>query len=247
MKTVAALRTKARAAEEQQAAISGKAAKVAKAGSTQPGVQTQGLHMPEVDLRLEHFVPERVKRCYRALRKSAPRPTQVRLVANICFISIFTWWLANSRDSDFSFAYRKLVRKKFIDTEFHVEDTEVLQTFNDVVSTRAVYQFLQGPFLDGLFGEQVSRATGSFDVGWVNTQSRLVGAPRLRQIRVATNSCRIDLLAHLVPTCYPALADGARLCMAPIWAVDCAGCTGTTTRSRSPSWDWCTPMKAAAT
>jgi len=222
MKTVAALRTKARAAEEQQAAISGKAAKVAKAGSTQPGVQTQGLHMPVVDLRLEHFVPERVKRCYRALRKSAPRPTQVRLVANICFISIFTWWLANSRDSDFSFAYRKLVRKKFIDTEFHVEDTEVLQTFNDVVSTRAVYQFLQGPFLDGLFGEQVSRATGSFDVGWVNTQSRLVGAPRLRQIRVATNSCRIDLLAYLVPPCYPALADGARR-RAPLYGANLGG------------------------
>jgi hypothetical protein len=50
MKTVAALRTKARAAEEQQAAISGKAAKVAKAGSTQPGVQTQ----EEGGMRTQH-------------------------------------------------------------------------------------------------------------------------------------------------------------------------------------------------
>ena len=219
--TVAALRTKARAAEVQLRNKSAcMAAKVDKAGS--PGVQTQGLHLPDVDLRLEHFVPKRVKRCYRALRNSAPRPRQVRFVANICFISIFTWWLANSRDSEFSFAFRKLVRKKFIDTEFHVEDTEVLQTFNDVDSTSAVYEFLQGPFLDGLFGEQVSRATGSFDVGWVNTQSRLVGAPRLRQIRVATNSCRIDLLAHLVPTCYPALADGARR-RAPLYGVNLGG------------------------
>jgi hypothetical protein len=73
-----------------------------------------------------------------------------------------------------------------------------------------VMHFLRGPLLEALFGEQTSTATGPFDRGWVNGQTRQIGAARLRQVRVATNSCRVTSLRQFAPTCYPSLDDGYR-------------------------------------
>ena len=41
---------------------------------------------------------------------------------------LFTSWLANSRDSELSFAFAKMVRERVSDEPFHVQDTEVHTT-----------------------------------------------------------------------------------------------------------------------
>ena len=172
----------------------------------------------DTSLTLDQLLPGWIKRN----RSKLPKRSTMRTLGHLSFVAVFTGWLANTRDSEMSFIFRQLIREKFLDSEFHQRDTEVLTTFEDVGSTSAVYQFLRGPFLDGLFAEQDSRATGSFDVGWINSQARLVGAPRIRQIRVATNSCTTDLLPSLVPTCYPSLSAGTRR-MAPLYGVNLGG------------------------
>ena len=80
--------------------------------------------------------------------------------------------------------------------------------------------FMRGPLLDALFGAQISLATGPFEVGYVMSSTRLVGAARIRQVRVATSSCRVSQLRALVASmgaaCYPSLDDGGRR-VAPIY------------------------------
>ena len=51
--------------------------------------------------------------------------------------------------------------------------------------------FLRGPFIDTLFGEQDERLGDAGDMGWVNTQNRLLGAPRIRQQMVNVGACDI--------------------------------------------------------
>ena len=126
------------------------------------------------------------------------------------FVLLWTAWLVNSRDSEMSYSFGQLVKERIIHSELLPIEDEVATTFSDVTSTEGVRQFLRGPFLDGLFGDQESKFVGTFDPGYVNSQARLIGAARLTQIRVATNSCTVSLLRVFNPTCYPSLNDGKR-------------------------------------
>ena len=154
-----------------------------------------------------------------------PRRWQCRcgpLPIHLLFLLLFTAWLVNSRDSENSYVFTTMMRERVLDQEFHVQDTEVHTTFRDISSMSQVQQFLRGPLLHALFGMQDSRVTGPFDVGYVMSQARLVGAARIRQIRVATNSCYTTQMRHLVSTCYPSLYDGTRR-TAPIYGTDLGG------------------------
>ena len=53
-------------------------------------------------------------------------------------------------------------------------------------------------------------------------QARLVGAARIRQIRVATNSCYVSQMRSLEATCYPTLGAGRRR-VAPIYGENLGG------------------------
>ena len=158
------------------------------------------------------------------LREWLPTANTLRVLSYLTFVGLFTAWLVSSRDSELSFIFAKLVREKVAGSELHPSDERVPITFNDISSVTQVQQFLRGPMIDALFGDQTSTATGDFDLGWFNSQSRLVGAARIRQVRVATNSCAIgnEPLAALVPTCYPSLSDGWRR-RAPLYGSDLGG------------------------
>ena len=138
------------------------------------------------------------------------------------FLLVWIAWLLNSRDSDMSYAFSQLLKERILGSELLPSEDQVATTFHDVSSLDNVRQFMRGPFLDGLFGEQISGASGRFDVGWVNEQARMVGAVRIQQIRAATNSCQVYMLRVLQPTCYPSLSDGKRR-VAPIYGEDLGG------------------------
>jgi len=141
---------------------------------------------------------------------------------HLLFVFLFTSWLINSRDSELSFAFVSLVRERVTQQELHSLDTHVALRLHDVTSVEQAKQFMRGPLLHALFGMQDSTASGPFDVGYVIGQARMLGAARIRQVRVATNSCHVSQLRTLVPTCYPALLDGKRR-VAPIYGQDLGG------------------------
>lgn len=154
-------------------------------------------------------------------------PRSLKGLAHFTFMIVFTAWLLNSRDSGLSYIFAQLVRESVLDSEFSPADTDVATTFKDITTISQVEQYLRGPFLDSLFADQTigvnSFATGPFDPGWFNSQARLVGAARIRQVRVATNSCATSsTFRQLVPTCYPSLGNGPRR-RAPLYGVDLGG------------------------
>lgn len=143
------------------------------------------------------------------------------LVGYLLFTLLWTAWLVNSRDAN-SYSFSQLVRARVTGSELLPSEDAKQTRFHDVASLEQVQQYLRGPLLEALFGDQASRVTGEFDEGWVNLQARLVGSARIRQIRVATNSCRVSLLRVLSPTCYPSLSDGTRR-HAPIYGENLGG------------------------
>lgn len=161
-------------------------------------------------------VPEFLKKIAKQIGLSSP------FVVHVIFVLLWTFWLLNARDSEMSYAFSTLVRERILYSELLPSEDEVATSFYDLSSLENVRQFMRGPLLDGLFGDQISRAWGPFDQGWVNDQARMVGAARIRQIRAATNSCAVSLLRVLTPTCYPSLSDGKRR-IAPLYGADLGG------------------------
>lgn len=144
------------------------------------------------------------------------------LASHLTFLALLTAWVVNSRDSELSYAFVQLVRESILGSEMLAADTEVYSEFADVSSMAGTTQFIRGPLLDALYGGQASGAVGPFEAAWINSQAQLLGAPRMRQIRVATNSCEVSQMASVVPTCYPSLWDGRRR-KAPIYGENLGG------------------------
>lgn len=54
-------------------------------------------------------------------------------------------------------------------------------------------QFAEGPMLDGLYWEQYynNENVSQADLGYVYYENKLLGVPRLRQLRVRNDSCTV--------------------------------------------------------
>jgi len=60
-------------------------------------------------------------------------------------------------------------------------------------------QFAEGPLMDGLYWEKYyndENVTDS-DLGYVYYENKLLGVPRLRQLRVKNDSCTVSLLPFM--------------------------------------------------
>ena len=129
---------------------------------------------------------------------------------HMLFLLLFTAWIVNSRDSEHAYVFVDMLRERVMRHEIHQQDDTVKTTLMDIASVEQVKQYLRGPLINAIFGDQESTASGPFDVGYVMTDARMLGAARIRQIRVATNSCTVSQFQNLVPTCYAKLSDGRR-------------------------------------
>ena len=113
--------------------------------------------------------------------------TLQEMFAYFVFLILFTAWVSSSRDLQYSFAFGSLVRERLLHSEFQPMDTRIARTFYKVSSLADVHNFLHGPFLETLWGGQIGNDGEVLhdpkDWGWVLGQSRLIGAPRLRQVR----------------------------------------------------------------
>ena len=115
------------------------------------------------------------------------------MAAYLVFVFVFSVWVSVSRDVDFSFAFGALVRDQLLGSEFRIAGTQLTKTFHKISTLSDIHSFLLGPFFETLWGGQVG-SDGALlhdlvDWGWVLGQSRLIGAPRLRQVRTRTRGC----------------------------------------------------------
>merc|ERR1740130_1936354 len=103
-------------------------------------------------------------------------------------------------------------------------DTQVGKRLEQLSTLAEVHRFLQGVLVPQVVDPQ---ATARSLEGWINQHSRLLGAVRLRQVRVSTNSSCVPsaLLAHLAnrsASCWAAVTDAA-VRTAPIYGVNLDG------------------------
>jgi polycystin 2 len=73
-------------------------------------------------------------------------------------------------------------------------------TFQDIGSSDDWWNVIQNPFLDSLY-ESNSTDGNNF----IYSENKLLGVPRLRQLRVQKNSCKVaSIFEYTIPECYAA-------------------------------------------
>ena len=151
--------------------------------------------------------------------------TALGLAGYLLFVVMFTQWFVKSRDANLTFVFGQIVRRLLLE---QLLPSSVHTAFKDVASLRDAQAYLRGPFLAALFDEQLSYATDTplepRESDGIDSQSRLLGAVRIRQVRVATNSCAMGSrrLSRFVPTCYPSLTNGNPR-VAPFYGIGIGG------------------------
>ena len=68
-----------------------------------------------------------------------------------------------------------------------------------------ILQFLKGPLLDGLYVEEDfnGKALPAEDLGYLYHVNKLLGVPRIRQVRVRPHTCNImDAFKDKITDCY---------------------------------------------
>ena len=161
--------------------------------------------------------------------RDGPFSSHREMLLHLALTACFTAVMLGSRDATYAHAFQESVRERLAEREFAVASTPVAKVLDDVRSMDEVTQYLRGVLLPAVMDDAVSPR--SFD-GYVNHQSKMLGAMRLRQVRVATNSCAPDpLLARLsdsnwsaayTPRCFAAISQGA-MRTAPIYGANLDG------------------------
>lgn len=97
----------------------------------------------------------------------------------------------------------------FVDTPSDPNDST--STFrNGLTTLNDVWDFLQGPLLDGLHFEKWYDLTNtsSNNIGYIFYQNKILGLPRIMQVRVKSNSCTMSSAAQkLIGNCIASYED----------------------------------------
>ncbi|MBN3315646.1 PKD2 protein, partial [Atractosteus spatula] len=103
--------------------------------------------------------------------------------------------------------YTKAMSQLFLDTP--VSNTEKTN-FRSLASMDDFWKFAEGPLLDGLYWDVwYNNGTLPENRSWIYHESLLLGAPRLRQLKVRNESCVVhEDLRDTVHDCYGAYSPG---------------------------------------
>lgn len=98
-----------------------------------------------------------------------------------------------SRDGQTAFYFTDMLRETFVLEEFPPEFSHVSKNFYDVNKPEEVFQWLQGPFFEGMYREtEYNNVSIPADrLRMIIGVNKIIGLVRLRQLRVRPNTCRI--------------------------------------------------------
>jgi polycystin 2 len=75
--------------------------------------------------------------------------------------------------------------------------------FGAMGSMQDYWEVLQGPILDGLYWEKWYNGANASQQGYIYFENKILGVPRLRQLRVKKGSCKVhSLFRNAIPDCY---------------------------------------------
>jgi len=102
--------------------------------------------------------------------------------------------------------YTKVMSDLFLDTA----NSENGGTFRTLTSVEDFWRFSKGPMLDGLYWETWynNQTTPADGVGYIYYENKLLGVPRIRQLKVHSNSCQVhEDFQSFINECYDSYAD----------------------------------------
>lgn len=102
--------------------------------------------------------------------------------------------------------YTKVMSELFLDGQF--QDTK--NTFRGMTTMHDFWRFAEGPLVDGLYWEKWynGRNVSEDELGYIFYENKLLGVPRLRQLKVRNDSCTVhEDFANEIKACYDAYAE----------------------------------------
>ncbi|XP_067952038.1 polycystin-2-like [Watersipora subatra] len=122
------------------------------------------------------------------------------LIIYVIFLSITIAITAGMMHKNM-YTMTKVMTDLMIDSQFY--DTK--NSFGGMLTQTDFWRFAEGPMLDGLYWEKYYNGDNVSDseLGYVYYESKLLGVPRLRQLRVTNSSCKIaGAFKDVIPECY---------------------------------------------
>jgi hypothetical protein len=115
----------------------------------------------------------------------------------VLFIVIFLTVIFLGRDIRRVYYMESALRDKFIEEEFLQSDSYIYKSFDDIGELSEFWQFMRGPFVGAL------ASVNAFEQGYILSFNRIIGAPRVRQVRVRDKCSLSAPLAGFFSHCYP--------------------------------------------
>lgn len=115
----------------------------------------------------------------------------------VLFIVIFLTIIFLGRDIRRVYYVESALRDKFIEEEFLQNDSYIYKSFDDIGELSEFWQFMRGPFVGAL------ASVNAFEQGYILSFNRIIGAPRIRQVRVRDKCSLSAPLASFFEHCYP--------------------------------------------
>nr|XP_002119742.1 polycystin-2 isoform X2 [Ciona intestinalis] len=132
------------------------------------------------------------------------RTTIRELVIYVFFIAtlcILTFGMTSSTH----YYYTKVMQELFVDAQF--PDTK--NTFKGMTTMQDFWRFSEGPLMDGLYWETWynQKNVSEEDLGYIYYENKLLGVPRIRQLKVRNGSCEVHPdFQEEITACYDSYA-----------------------------------------
>lgn len=116
------------------------------------------------------------------------RTTLRELIIYVFFIitlCILTFGMTSSTH----YYYTKVMQELFLDTQFK----DVMNNFRGITTMKDFWRFTEGPMVDGLYWEKWynNQNISADDLGYIYYENKLLGVPRMRQLKVMNGSCQV--------------------------------------------------------
>ncbi|XP_059178590.1 polycystin-2-like isoform X3 [Physella acuta] len=103
--------------------------------------------------------------------------------------------------------YTNVMNNLFLGSSLSDQDPT---TFKDITSVENFWDYLKSPLLDGLYTETYynNQSIPEGEMGYIYYENKLLGVPRIRQIRVHNHSCQVhEDFKSFISECYDSYAE----------------------------------------
>lgn len=138
--------------------------------------------------------------------ESHVKTTLRELIIYLVFITILcilTFGMTNPT----MYYYTKVMRDLFVETTMTNRNA-----FKDITTMKEFWMYMNGPLSDGLYWEHYynNDTVKPDDLGFIYFENKILGRPRIRQLRVKNDSCVVhDDFKSVIKDCYAPYSPGA--------------------------------------